>query len=288
MRERLAFRLSVLRVFPYGGRLLLPTVVLQVLAGLMPVAFIVATSAIVGRVPAAVESGLGSPEWRSLRDALLLAGALFVLQQVLGPLEFVAGLSLAWRIDDSLRERAALASFGPIGVAALEEPETFDALADLADPQRGTGFTPGWACRATLLLVALYLQWALAAVLIGIVYAWWAALLLAGGALAMRVAIRTGFGRHSRYEATFAPQRRRRDYHLDLITAGAAAKEIRIFGLLEWLGDRYRANAHEAIEPVWASRRRNIYGSYLRASPVWLVLGTVATVGAARVVPAGT
>jgi hypothetical protein len=55
VRERLAFRLSVLRVFPYGGRLLLPTVVLQVRGGVMPVAFIVATSAIFGRVPAAVE-----------------------------------------------------------------------------------------------------------------------------------------------------------------------------------------------------------------------------------------
>jgi ATP-binding cassette, subfamily B, bacterial len=287
VRERIAFRLSVLRVFPYGGRLVVPTVVLQVLAGLMPVAFIVATSVIVGRVPNAIEAGLDSPEWTSLRNALLVAGALFVAQQVLGPLEFVAGMALAWKIDDQLRERAAVASFGPVGVAALEEPETFDALADLADPQRGTGFTPGWACRATLLLVAIYIQWALAAVLVAVVYTWWAALLLAGGALAMRILIRTGFGRHSRYEATFAPQRRRRDYYRDLITAGAAGKEIRVFGLLDWLGDRYRTTAREAIEPVWRSRRRNIYGSYLRAAPIWLMLATVATVGAARAAASG-
>ena len=282
MRERLAFRLSVLRVFPYGGRLLAPMVALQVLLGLMPVGFIIATSVIVGRVPAAVEGGLASPEWRSLRNALLVAGVLFVIQQVLGPLEFVAGMSLAWKIDDRLRERAAIASFGPVGVAVLEEPETFDMLADLADPQRGTGFTPGWACRATLMLMAIYIQWALAAALVGIVYAWWAALLLAGGALAMRIVIRTGFGRHSRFEATFAPQRRRRDYYRDLITAGAAGKEIRVFGLLDWLVGRYRSAAREALAPVWRSRRRNIYGSYLRASPIWLVLGTFATVGAAR------
>src|SRR5688500_3670735 len=164
----------------------------------MPVAFIVATSVVVGRVPAAVEGGLDSPEWRSLRNALLVAGALFVVQQVLGPLEFVVGLALAWKIDDRLRERAAVASFGPVGVAALEEPETFDTLADLADPQRGTGFTPGWACRATLLLLAVYVQWALAALLVGVVYTWWAALFLAVAALAMRIVIRTGFGAHSR------------------------------------------------------------------------------------------
>ena len=287
MRDRLAFRLSVLRVFPYGGRLVAPAVLVQVLAGVMPVAFIVATSVIVGRVPAAVEGGLDSPEWRSLRNALIVAGLLFVAQQVLGPLEFVAGMALAWSIDDRLRERAALASFGPVGVAALEEPETFDMLADLSDPQRGTGFTPGWACRATLLLLAIYIQWALAAVLIAIVYAWWAALLLAGGALAMRVLIRTGFGRHSRFESTFAPQRRRRDYYRDLYTAGPAGKEIRVFGLLDWVGDRYRTTAKAAIAPVWRSRRRNIYGSYARASPIWLVLGTIATVAAARAAAGG-
>jgi ATP-binding cassette, subfamily B, bacterial len=287
LSERVAFRLSVLRVFPYGGRMLVPTVVLQGLSGLMPVGFIVATSVIVGRVPGAIEQGLDSPEWRSLRNALVVAALLFVLQQVLGPLEFVAGISLAWRIDDRLRERATAASFGPVGVAVLEEPETFDALADLADPQRGTGFTPGWACRATLLLASVYIQTGLATVLVGVVYSWWAALLLAVGALAMRVVVRTGFGRHSRFEASLAPQRRRQDYYRDLITAGDAGKEIRVFGLLEWLDERYRASAREALEPVWRSRRRRIYGSYLGASPLWLVLGTVVTVGAARAAATG-
>jgi hypothetical protein len=134
-----------------------------------------------------VRHGLDSPEWRSLRNMLIVAGALFVLQQVIGPLQWTCGQMLAWRIDDRLRERAAAASFGPVGVAALEEPETFDTLADLADPQRGTGFTPGSACWATLLLLAIYVQWAVATVFIGVVYAWWAAAALAGGALAMRV-----------------------------------------------------------------------------------------------------
>jgi ATP-binding cassette subfamily B protein len=287
LRERIAFRSAVLRVFPYGGRLAVAAAILQIVSGLMPVAFIVATSAIVGRVPAAVSHGLDSPEWHSLRNTLLVAGALFVAQQVIGPLQFTFALMLAWRIDDQLRERAALASFGPVGVAALEEPETFDTLADLSDPRRGTGFTPGWACWATLILLAMYLQWAVAAVLIAVVYTWWAALLLAVGSLVMRTTIRTGFGRHSRYEATFAPERRRRDYYRDLITGGAAGKEIRVFGLLEWLGERYRSTALSALRPVWHSRRRNIYGSYLLSSPVWVVCSMVAIVGAARAAARG-
>jgi ATP-binding cassette subfamily B protein len=166
LRERVAFRLAVLRVFPYGGWLLAPAAILQLLAGLMPVAFIVATSVVVGRVPGAVANGLDSPEWRSLRNALLVAGGLFVVQQVLSPLQFTLAITLAWRIDDRLRERATAASFAPVGVGALEEPRTFDTLADLVDPKRGTGFTPGWACWATLLLLAIYVQSAVAAVLL--------------------------------------------------------------------------------------------------------------------------
>jgi ATP-binding cassette subfamily B protein len=269
-------------VYRYGGPLLALGAALELVAGVMPVAFVIATSAIVGRVPAAVAHGLGSPEWRSLRDVLFVAGALFVLQQVLGVLEFAVGSMLAWRIDDELRERATLASFGPVGVGALEEAATFDALADLVDPRRGTGFTPGWACWASLLLSATYLQWLLAAVAIGIVYAWWAALLLTVASLTLRFAIRSGFGRHSRFEGSFAPERRRRDYFWNLVTAGAGGKEIRVFRLLDWLGDRYRTHAESALHPVWRSRRRNIYGSYLRASPVWLVLSAVATIAAAR------
>jgi ATP-binding cassette subfamily B protein len=288
IRERAAFRLAVVRVFPYGGRLLVPAVVLQLLAGVMPVAFIVTTSAIVGRVPGAVRHGLGSPEWRSLRDVLIVAGVLFVAQQMIGPLQYTIAQILAWRIEDQLRERAALASFGPVGVSALEEPETFDTLADLADVRRGTGFGPGWSVWATLLLGALYLQWGLAAVLVGVVYTWWAALLLAVGSLAMRISIRSGFGRHSRFEATFAAARRRSDYYRDLITSGAAGKEIRVFGLLRWLGGRYREHAAAAIRPVWHSRRQNIYGSYLRAAPIWIVLCAIATVGAARAAAHGS
>jgi ATP-binding cassette, subfamily B, bacterial len=288
MRDRIRFRLAVLRVFPYAGRLLIPAAFVQLVAGLAPVAFIAATSAIVGRVPAAVDNGLGSPEWRSLRNALLVAGGLFVLQQMLGPLQLRLTQQLAWHIEDQLRERAALASFGPVGVAALEEPATFDTLADLADVRRGTGFGPGWSVGATLLLGAVYLQWAVAAIVIGVVYTWWAALLLAAGSLAMRISIRTGFGKHSRHEATFAAARRRRDYYRDLITAGAAGKEIRIFGLRSWLGARYREHASAAVRPVWLSRRSNIYGSYIRASPVWIVLCAIATVGAARAAAHGS
>jgi ATP-binding cassette subfamily B protein len=195
---------------------------------------------------------------------------------------------LAWKIDDRLRERAAAASFGPIGVGALEDSATYDTLADLSDPQRGTGFTPGSACWGTLVLLSMYVQWAVAAALIGVVYAWWAALLLALGSLTMRIAIRTGFGMHSRFEGSFHKLRRRTRYFRDLLTAGGAGKEIRVFGLRDWLRDNYRTSALAGLLPVWRSRRRRIYGAYAFSSPVWLVLSAIATIGAARAAAHGS
>jgi ATP-binding cassette subfamily B protein len=288
VRERVAFRLAVLRLFPYGGRMVPLGVALQLVAGLMPIAFIVTTSAVVGRVPGAVHAGLGSPEWRSLRNLLIVAGLLFVAQQVIGPLQFVSQFMLAWNVDDHLRARAAAASFGPVGVTALEEAAIYDTLADLSYSERGTGFSPGSACWGTLVLLAMYVQWAVAAVLIGVVYTWWAAVLLAAGSLAVRIAIRTGFGSHQRYEASFRRFRRRRDYFRDLVTSADAGKEIRVFGLRHTLLDRYRTTALTALLPVWRSRRRRIYGAYALSSPVWLVLCAVATIGAARAAAHGS
>jgi ATP-binding cassette subfamily B protein len=288
MRDRIRFRLAVLRVMPLGGRMVALGVALQVVSALMPVAFIVATSAVVGRVPGAVRAGLDSPEWRSLRNTLILAGLLFVAQQVISPLQFTAQFMLAWRVDDHLRERAAAASFGPVGVAAIEESDIYDTLADLSYAERGTGFSPGSACWGTLVLLAMYLQWAVAAVLIGVVYAWWAALALAAGSLTMRIAIRTGFGLHARFEASFSKLRRRKSYFRDLITGPVAGKEIRLFGLRDWFRDAYRTTSFVALLPVWRSRRRRIYGAYALSSPVWLVLCAIATIGAARAAAHGS
>jgi ATP-binding cassette subfamily B protein len=288
LRERVALRLTIVRLLPLGGKgLLALAALLQVFTGLAPVAFIIATSAVVGRVPDAVEQGLDSPEWRSLRDALVVAAALFVVQQVLAPLEWAVGELVAWRVDDRLRERAADASFGPAGIAALEDQETLDMLADIGDPARGVGFSPGAACTGILFLLARYIQWAVAATFIGVVYTWWAAAAAAAGALALRAGIRSGIGRLGDVERGFAPDRRRRDYYRHLLVSGGAAKEIRVFGLLDWLRDRYAAHALAAVRPVWKARRRYIYGRYLVSAPAWLLLSGAATVGAARAAAGG-
>jgi ATP-binding cassette subfamily B protein len=246
------------------------------------VAFAVATSAVVGRVPAAVHGGLDSPEWRSLRTALVVAGALFLALQVAAPLQFAIAETITWRVDKVVRERVAAASFDPVGIEALEDVETIDGLGDVVDPMRGYGFAVGSACSGLLALVWHYLQWAAAAAIVGVVYAWWAALATAAAALAVRLGVASGAMRLGGFEGSFAPQRRRRDYYRDLLIRPEPAKEVRIFGLLDWLRSRYREQALAAIQPVWKVRRRVVLRPYLVTSPPALVLSALATVGAAR------
>ena len=110
LRERVAARMRIVRLLPsIGTPMLASSIVLQTLAGLVPVAFIVTGSVVVGRVPAAVDHGLGSPEWRSLRNALLATGALFLLQQLVFPLQWTLAEAITWKVDDAVRERVLAA-----------------------------------------------------------------------------------------------------------------------------------------------------------------------------------
>jgi ATP-binding cassette subfamily B protein len=288
LHARLHARLRILRLLPAAGpRLVLGSLALNVIGGLMPVAFIAATSVVVGRVPGAVENGLDSPEWASLRNALVAAGALFLLQQLVWPTQWAVGEAITWKIDDTLRDRILAASFEPVGTGALEEQETLDILGNIADPNRGIGFSPGGACAGLVALVMRYLQWLLAAVLLGTVAGWWIAAAAAAGALAVRIGVRSGLGRLGAFEGSYRPQRRRRDYFGDLLAGGGSAKEVRLFGLLGWLQDRYREHALSAVQPVWRVRRRVVFVPYALSLPIAFVLSALATVVVARAAARG-
>jgi hypothetical protein len=77
LRDWISGRLRILRVLgAAGAQTVAGALLLQLMFGLVPVGFIFATSTVVGRVPAAVGHGVNSAEWRSLRNALLIAGGL--------------------------------------------------------------------------------------------------------------------------------------------------------------------------------------------------------------------
>jgi ATP-binding cassette, subfamily B, bacterial len=264
MTERWRMRQDVVRLLPGGGPVLVGGAVLaQIVAGLLPVGFVLATAWVIAGVPAAVRGGVDSAQWRDLRGHLIVAAAIFFAIQLLLPVQAYLGERLRWRIDDRVRDRLMADSFTGAGVAVLEDPELLDQGSDAFRMMRYATWTPGAAAAGLIALFSHYLRTIGAAVVVGVAYAWWAgaAVLVAG--LTIRFGYRVGLSVFGRAFRSTQRIRRHRYYFFDLLFGSAGAKEIRIFGLLGWVGDRYADAFMASARPIWRQRRRIFYGPYV-------------------------
>ncbi len=288
MADRMSLRREIVRLMRGGGRTLVGgAVLLQVIAGLLPVGFVLATARVIAGVPAAVRGGTDSADWRDLRNHLIVAAAVFFAIQLLLPVQAFLGDLLRRRIDDLARDRLMADSFTGGGVAVLDDPELLDQAADGAQMLRVSRWSPGAACAGLIALISHYLQAVSAAVVAGVVFAWWVtpAVLLAG--LIIRFGYRLGLSVFGRIFRVQARTRRRRWYFRGLLMRPEAAKEIRVFGLLSWVTERFESAVMSSVLPIWRQRRRIFYGPYVLYTLVaFVLLGTVLA-GAARATAAG-
>ena len=274
--------LQIAKLTPSGGAwLVLALVVLNVVLGLLPVAFIVATSVMIGRVPGAVTAGVGSAEWRDLVLAFGLAAGAFLAQQILAPVQAALGELLARRIDGHVVDRLIAASLKSTGIGPLEDQSLLDDLAQVVGWLEQGFRTAGAACAGLLALIARYVQLVACCLLVGFVFSWPAGLALLATTMVFRRGNRGGLrvyaGLWSRRVAFW---REARYYRATALGAGAA-KEIRVFGLAGWLSGRYRAIQMKTLELVWAERRRIYFAPYLVYTALGLVVAgiTLAALG---------
>ncbi|GIJ05171.1 multidrug ABC transporter permease [Spirilliplanes yamanashiensis] len=286
--ERRAERVRLLRLVPRAGRgLVAGAVAVQVAAGVLPVGFIVATSAVVAGVLAAVAGGLSSAAWADLRGLLVLAAATFFGTQLLLPVQELLGDLVRRRIDDGVRDRLMAAAFSGPGVGALEDPDVLDHTADAVHRMRNEMWTPGAAAAGQVALVSRYLQTVLAAAVAAVAYAWWAGPALLVAALTIRFGYRLGLAAFTEVLRVTVRTRRRASYFRELLLHPSAAKELRVFGFLPWLQDRYTEASLEAARPIWRARRRLFHGPYVLYVLVAFVLLALVLVGTARATAAG-
>lgn len=277
--EAVRSRVLVLRHLPLAGwPLVLGAVVLNVLLGVLPVAFVVATSALVGRVPAAVQAGVPSSAWDTLVSAFLLSAATFVALQVLVPVQTALGELVQRRVDGVVQERLMTDVLALPGLAPLEDDRCLDALKEATQHIKDGWQTAGSACAGMLALVARYLQLGSLAVLLGTVSSWGAAAALTAAVALFRYGQRGGLRRYARVWQSQMPRVRRADYLREVATGPAAAKDVRIFGLSTWVGERYASAYLAYIEEIWRRRRQIFFRPYVG----YTVLGLAAT-GAALV-----
>ena len=99
VRPRLRL-LALLRRGPKG--LVAVLVVLNLVAGVLPVAFVLATSLVIARVPAVVAEGAESAAWAELVTTFAWAAGIFAMQQLLGPVVGALSHSLKRRLEQPL------------------------------------------------------------------------------------------------------------------------------------------------------------------------------------------
>ncbi|MFB8116601.1 ABC transporter ATP-binding protein [Streptomyces sp. NPDC055962] len=223
-------------------------------AAVLPMAGAVVTGLLIGSIEEALDGGLSSPAGRHTFVLLAVAGGLVLVQQTLAPLLRALGETLGREVDRDLQQRVMAATGRPEGTAHLTDPHVLDALRVV----RGLGTTetdrPSHAVAALSVVLPAWLR-ALAAAALLLAFHWWLGLiwLLAWPVIVhfmQREYFRVGQvgGEHS-------TALRRAEYLRDLVLTRPAAKEVRIWGLLDWLIDRFGRSWSEATEPVRQERR---------------------------------
>ena len=250
------------------------------LAAVLPVGFVLASGHLVGQAPAVVDAGLGSPEGAALLRTLAVVAALYLGHQIVEQMSFVHGQNLGRRLDSLLRDRTVEACMGPPGIAHLEDERNLDAVSLARNPSPGM-FVPGGVVLGLGVMLPPRLAVLGSALVVATFSPWLATLLLLGCAISFAglvryffVQVRAGLAGHG--------DLRRAMYFRDLAVTPPAAKEVRVFGLVEWLGDRYDGAWREAMSPSWAQRRGSRAGVTVAIVAVGAIMGAgLAVVGLA-------
>ncbi|MFN2462852.1 MAG: ABC transporter ATP-binding protein [Candidatus Dormibacteria bacterium] len=251
---------------PFSGALLLATVATVA----APLGVTIVTGRLVGAVPAAVHSGINSPAGTILVRWVAVISALFVVEQLLGPLNTLVRARLQHNVDVRLREQLLEAATAPPGIAVVEDP-AFQDQVGLAGGVGAVQATPGRAAVALAGVGARQATVAGAALILA-AFSWWLALGLAAFYTFLYIRLRKSIRGATSVFVEQSEEMRRATYLRDLASTPAAAKEIRVFGLAGWIIQRQRDSWLGAIRQAWVAR----------ANGLPLTLGLMVVAGAAN------
>jgi ABC-type multidrug transport system fused ATPase/permease subunit len=175
-------------------------------------------------------------------------------------------MNLGSKVSAWLYDELTVACVRPAGVGHLEDPKLTTDLTMARDFDLGITGPPMSISMDFIAaeLVAMLAGLASAAVLFA--WTWWAPLALAGAWLATHWLLRESGVWRDRETEEVREAQRHADYAYRLAVGPLAAKELRLFGLADWVVDRFRARRTHLYELRWAATR-------LRERPVlWSLL----------------
>ncbi len=266
-------RLRLLKLLRRGPRALIATLVLlNLLGGVLPVAFVVATSVLIAQVPSVLGDGVGGAAWNALVVAFVSAAAVFTLQQLLAPVVGALSDRLRLRLDALVRDDIVAAVSATTGIGILEDQEFLDDLGATTRFLENDWATPGAGGAGMLALIGRYAQLLGLVVLVGVVVGWWAAVGILAVTLIFRYGQRGGMRKYSTVWDRVAREGREYEYFLELGTGPASAKELRVFDLASWIADRTRTPYLGMFGQVAAERRRIFFRPYLAFTAIGLAV----------------
>jgi ABC-type multidrug transport system fused ATPase/permease subunit len=256
------------------GRLAFTWWAVVLLHGILPASFAIA----MGILVSAVQRG------DSLTGPLGLVGVIFVLLEVLTPMQTAVSHNLGDRTAAFLYDRLTEACVHPPGMAHLEDATLTADLIVARDFDLGMTGPPLSYSMDFIAggLVGMIGGLASAAVLFG--FAWWAPGLLAGAWLATHWLLRESAVWRDRNTDEVRSAQRDAHYAYRLAVDPPSSKELRLFGLASWTIDRFvtrRMRLHQLQYEATRLRERPLVWSLLLvAAANLLVLGALASAAA--------
>ncbi len=234
-----------------------------ILQGLLPALFALA----IGRLVGAVE------HQSTLAVPLAFAGTVFVLLQILSPLQRAIGANLGSRVSAWLYDELTRSCVAPPGMGHLEDQRLTTDLAVARDFDLGITGAPMSISVDFIAggLVGMFSGLA-AAALLGL-WAWWAPLVLAGAWLGTHWLLRESAIWQDRNTDEVRSAQRHADYAYRLAVEPPAAKELRLFGLGKWTVERFTSRRRHLLDLQYHATR-------LREQPLaWSLLLVLAANG---------
>jgi ATP-binding cassette, subfamily B, bacterial len=265
--------LSLLRLAPgaaavLAGCLLLVAVTPSVLA------------LVLGWLVSSIESIDGETDWGALALPLATVSAMFLLEETFYAFASLARTAAGSRIDRVLRREVRSLSLRLLSVSQLDDPAIVDDLARTSDLDQKWVRSAGSGATGHLLLLFRFAAAGFATILLSVVLSPLLAVPLLVVCLCNRALLRRQWmglvaemGARERFQ-------RRADYWTGLGRSPEAAKDLRMFGLGQWLVARRTAAFLEYVAPLRPGRRRVTVQQ-------WPIVLMTATVGClALLVPA--
>src|SRR5215475_6099345 len=227
---------------------------LLILRAALPAAFAITTGTLVAAVTG----------HQSLAAPLVLVGVVFVAMQVLTPIHQAVSQNLGDRTSSWLNDRLADACVDPPGIGHLEDAGLAADMITARDFDLGMQGPPLSISMDFIAdgLVTMLSGLACAIVLFG--YAWWAPFVLAGAWLSTHWLLRESGVWRDRYTDEVRGAQQEAAYAYRLAVDAPPAKEVRLYGLAEWIIDRFvarRRRMHELQYEATRLREKSVVAS---------------------------